>query len=146
MRRRTSCVRRLVRTWTTLPWYLPWDAHLRAPLMMRLELSSSILLPRGALPFEGFSSSAAVPRHRGLCPLARRLCVTPATRVATCDGVGAARWPQGLAPLSSSLPFPMLPSRAARSFLGLAYRKDFSPVSRMRNVVLVLTCCRVGMG
>lgn len=35
-------------------------------------LTSSILLPRGAIPFEGFSSPAAVPRHRGPCPLARR--------------------------------------------------------------------------
>jgi hypothetical protein len=109
-------------------------------------LSSSILLPRGALPFEGFSSPAAVPRHRGRCPLARRPCVHPATRVATRDGVGAARRPQGLAPLSSSLPSSMLPSRATRSFLGLAYLQDFSPVSRMRNVVLVLTRCRVRLG
>jgi hypothetical protein len=31
--------RRLVRTRTTLPWFVPWDAHPRAPLMMRLELS-----------------------------------------------------------------------------------------------------------
>jgi hypothetical protein len=63
-----------------------WDAHPRAPLMMRLELSSSLLLPRGATPFEGFSSPAAVPRHRGLCPLACRL-RHPVDRVATVDGV-----------------------------------------------------------
>jgi hypothetical protein len=40
-------------------------------------LSSSFLLPRGAMPFEGFSSPAAAPRHRGRCPLACRLCINP---------------------------------------------------------------------
>lgn len=145
LRCRSSRVRRLVRTRNPLPGSSTWDAHPRTPSMMRLDLSSSILLPRGAMPFEGFSSAAAVPRRRGRCPLARR----PhhlVTRVATRDELGAARRPQGLAPLSSSLSSPMLPSGATRSFLGLAYLQDFSPISRMRNVVLVLTCSRVRLG
>jgi len=116
-----------------------------AAVMMRLELSSSFLLSRSAMPFEGFSSPAAVPRHRGLCPHVRRL-RHPVTRVATRDGMGTTTGPQGLAPLPNSLPSSMLPSRATRSFLGLAYRQDFSPISRMRNVVLVLTWGRVRVG
>jgi len=68
------------------------------------------------------------------------------TRVAMSDGVGAARRPQGLDPLANSLSSSMLPSWATRSFHGLAYLQDFSPISLMRNVVLVLTRCRVRLG
>lgn len=98
--------------------------------------------PCGAIPFEGFSSTAAVPRHRDLCPHVRPM-PQPHCRVATTEELGAPDGPQGLAPLSSSLPTPMLPSRAARSFPGLAYRQDFSAISRLRNSLLVLTECRV---
>lgn len=68
----------------------------------------------------------------------------PDCRVATTFELVASNGPQGLAPLSNSLPIEMLPSRSARSFPGLAYRQDFSAIPRMRSHLPVLTECRVG--
>jgi hypothetical protein len=51
--------RGLVRTRATLPWSLPWDAHPRAPLMMRLELS----LPAFSFPVAPCPSKAS-PRQQ----------------------------------------------------------------------------------
>jgi hypothetical protein len=62
---RASHVRRLVRARTTLPWLLPWDAHPRAPLLMRLVLFSSFLLPLWRHALRRFllaSSRTASPR------------------------------------------------------------------------------------
>lgn len=124
--------------------------HVAVVLALGRAPSSAVVDEAGVL-FQHFSFPVAPCPSKGSprqqpCRVAAALALSPAdcaslpaTRVATGDGVGAARRPQGLAPLSSSLSSSMLPSRATRSFLGLAYLQDFSPVSRMRNVVLVLT-------
>jgi hypothetical protein len=70
------------------------------------ELVPTRCLPRDATPFGVFPSPAAVPRHRGPCPLVvRRFVVEPSIRVAA--SLGPASWrrrPQGFAPPSSPLP------------------------------------------